>query len=141
MRILIATLLITVLTQIPVAAADLPTVNDAACRIATAPGRHLGKTFRFRAQFVSDYRERARLRPLGCEFSFPAGLLSEQAESLIVPRGFRPLSEKIVVTVQGRLVQREANGSQFQHDDGVRLDVIRAEEIQVFDVGYPRRFH
>ena len=124
-------------------AEDMRAANDEACRIAKSPRLYVGKTLRFRGQFLSDYRERSRLRPLGCDYGFPVDSLSEQAEAVITPRGFlmgRPWSERIVVTVEGHLARREANGLQFQHDDGVRLDVTKANDLQVFDIGYPKRF-
>lgn len=131
------------LSPIHAAAAQWPISQNAACDAAKTPSRYVGKSFQFRAEFSSDYRHGSRLRPLGCEHRFAVDLLSEQVEGLILPQGFymgRPWSEKIVVTVKGVVTVREANGGQFQNDDGVRFDMLHASELQIIDVGYPKSF-
>ena len=103
-----------------------------ACQVARQEHLHVGETIWFRGDYSSDGMERARVLPLGCDVGFKVGSiasgLDRKMDARVLP-GFYP-GHYIRAIFAGELVQGQRRGSQFQDDDGVRLNVLKVDSIR-----------
>jgi hypothetical protein len=102
------------------------------CGIAAHPKRHLGETIHFRGVYSSDGLERAIVKPVGCRGAFAVGAVPDDVTTTLdqdtLPGMYPPDVEAVFI---GIIVRVPPNGAQFFKDSGMRLDIIRVQDVKV----------
>ena len=121
------------------ASAQSKSLSDTdACRLFASlrKANHIGETIVFRGEFTSDYMERSIIRPVGCHYGRGIGSMDSQSENTIdrLAPSVAPSGKYLGVraTFTTTIVQGERNGMLYANDDGIRLNVSRAEHAVSF---------
>jgi hypothetical protein len=112
--------------------ATIENLSSQACEMRAAARQHVGEVITFKARYTSDGRSRARIDIIGCPhrygvYDFADGLAKLMDPDVMV--GYYPMrSIEARFTARNELVP--PNTMTYQDDDGIRLNLLTATEIE-----------
>lgn len=112
--------------------AALTTSSSQACALRTAARHHAGEVITFRGRYSSDGRERARIDVIDCQHRYSVHRFADGLEKVMDPEaliGFYP-RRSIEALFTARIELVPPNTLSYQDDDGVRLALLTATEIE-----------
>lgn len=119
-------------TIAPSQAASSEDLSTQACELRGSARQHVGEVITFRARYSSDGRERARVDIENCPHRYGVHRFADGLEKVMDPEalvGFYPRR-----TIEARFTARielvPPNTLSYQGDDGVRLTLLTATDIQ-----------
>lgn len=103
-----------------------------ACELRTSARDHAGEVITFRGRYSSDGRERARIDIVDCSHRYGVHSFADGLEKVMDPNalsGFYP-ARTIDALFTARIELVPPNTLSYQDDDGVRLRLLTATDIE-----------
>ena len=104
------------------------------CALRPVAAEHAGEVFKFRGQYGSDGRERARLDIEDCDYRYGVGGFAEGVAEQMDPENPMAIyllpSRDVRALFTVKIVRVAPNTLQFQEDDGVRLMILAVSDVE-----------